>query len=218
MISVVKHEVFMTKYEILKVSKFASREEIQKAYDEQMKEYMIGITGKDTPENAKQRALIRDAYATLINEDKRKAYDQSLLVESNKKIVNNEITMDMSFKTIMINFLTILSGLIVQHFGTIALHKVVLPFTLGGYQYIVVTAIYFTIIFYIIRFVMKKIICYVDEGEYNQGPFLFCIFFWIQLLNGPFAYPDIFNFIAAIINSLLLYFIVYRSFVPTDHL
>lgn len=218
MISVVKHEVFMTKYEILKVSKFASREEIQKAYDEQMKEYMVGITGKDTQENAMHRALIRDAYATLINDDKRKEYDQSLRLEANKKIANNEISRDMSFKTIELNFLSMLAGMFIFILTT-NVSKFVLPMIPNERFYrLIAMTIIFVIGFYFLRIVMGKIISYVDEGEYNQGPCLYCVFVWANIVRHALTVNELPVTITLFIHGVLLYFIVYRKFAPKVHL
>lgn len=80
-----------TLYEILEVSENASKEVIEKAYRVLAKKYHPDLQ----PEEQKQKAeetikKINEAYAILSNEEKRKAYDETLeqkrLQEQNAKI------------------------------------------------------------------------------------------------------------------------------------
>jgi curved DNA-binding protein CbpA len=79
----VLHEGKQTYYEVLEISPSASREEIMKAYQKAKSAYspnspaLYSVFSKDEADQLLQ--IIDEAYSVLVNQDKRREYDQNLI-------------------------------------------------------------------------------------------------------------------------------------------
>lgn len=92
-------------YEILEVSKNASKEIIEKAYKVLAKRYHPDLQEESQKKNAEEKMkLINEAYEVLSDDEKRKSYDLELQIELDrnsksqyKKIENDDINKDNNY-------------------------------------------------------------------------------------------------------------------------
>ena len=178
----------MTKYEVLQVGKFASRKEIQEAYETRMQECLI--RKKDSKELQRLRKELRNAYATLIDEDKRKAYDRSLV----EVVVEKE---EETKSSVWINILAIVVGVV---------WLLPLEFLTNTFYQL----LYFVIALVFIRISMQRVLKRVSRSH-QKGPLVFCLFLWMNL--GVLFVNQSLPLFVGLIEASFVYLLVYRYFV-----
>ena len=82
----------ITYYEILEVSRMASKEVITKAYKVLVRKYHPDLEQDEgKKEEAKEKMVrINEAYETLSDDEKRKKYDDTIAILEEKEIIENE--------------------------------------------------------------------------------------------------------------------------------
>lgn len=96
-----------TLYDLLRVPRDASNEEIKEAYARQMARFQSEESPTDTPDHSK---FYKDAYDILSNPVRRKQYDESLAAKAEPQVIFVEETRGLDLKVIGLIGILVLGG------------------------------------------------------------------------------------------------------------